>query len=252
MSRATRPPGSPSNTEAPPRRARSRRPTPEISAADFLPERRTLPLLREAAQGCRGCDLYVHATQTVFGEGSRSARMMMVGEQPGDREDLAGRPFVGAAGKLLDEALDAAGIPRDAVYVTNAVKHFKFERRGKRRIHDKPTVYEMGACRPWLDAELDLIRPEILVLLGATAAQTLLGRAFRVSQHRGEFLETPLAHFTFATVHPASVLRAPGEETRRQAREAFMADLAVIGRCFHGLPQVGPDRGDRNERHRSL
>jgi len=153
---------------------------------------------------------------------------MLVGEQPGDAEDLAGRPFVGAAGKLLDEALSAAGIPRVDAYVTNAVKHFKYKQRGKRRIHDKPTYYQIRACRPWLEAELTIVRPSILVLLGATAAQSLLGSAFRVTQHRGEAMRTPFAAWTFATVHPASVLRAPDEEARREARDAFFADIAAI------------------------
>jgi len=206
-------------------------PAPTPGAAPFLPERHTLTALRSAVQDCRGCPLYRHATQAVFGEGRTTSRVMMIGEVPGDREDLAGHVFVGPAGKILDEALVAAGIPRRDVYLTNAVKHFKFTRRGKRRIHDKPNRYEIGACRPWLDAELELIAPDIVVLLGATAAQALLGSSFRVTRSRGQVLETPLAkRWTFATVHPASVLRAPDDEMRRIARDEFFADLALVGK----------------------
>ena len=171
----------------------------------------------------------------MFGEGSRLSRVMFIGEQPGDREDLVGKPFVGPAGRLLDDALAAAGIDRDLVYVTNAVKHFKYTQRGKKRIHDKPTRYEVAACRPWLDAELEVIEPEIVVLLGATAAQSLLGSAFRVTKVRGQVLETFLARYTFATVHPSSVLRAPDDESRRQAKEAFFHDIAVVGDYFRKL-----------------
>ncbi len=160
---------------------------------------------------------------------------MLIGEQPGDSEDLAGRPFVGPAGRLLDEGLAAAQIPRDAVYVTNAVKHFKFTRRGKRRIHDKPTRYEVAACKPWLDAELEVIEPDIVILLGATAAQALLGAAFRVTKMRGQRLDTPLARHTLATVHPSSVLRAPDDDVRREARDQFFADLAVAGALYRAL-----------------
>jgi DNA polymerase len=204
-------------------------------AERFVPEKHTLSVLRAAVDDCRGCPLYRHATQAVFGEGSARARVMLIGEVPGDSEDLAGKPFIGPAGKLLDEGLAAAGIPRAAAYVTNAVKHFKFTRRGKRRIHDKPTRYEIAACRPWLGAELDAVAPEIIVLLGATAAQALLGRAFRVTKSRGQELGTELATYTFATVHPASVLRAPSDEMRREARAAFLADLAVVGDYFRKL-----------------
>jgi DNA polymerase len=161
---------------------------------------------------------------------------MLIGEQPGDSEDIAGKPFVGPAGRLLDDALDAAGIPRTEAYVTNAVKHFKYTQRGKRRIHDKPTRYEIEACKPWLGAELEVVRPDIVVLLGATAAQALLGSAFRVTKARGQALETELATYTFATVHPASVLRAPDEEMRREAREAFFSDLALVGEYYGKLP----------------
>jgi uracil-DNA glycosylase family protein len=208
---------------------------PEKTAAPFVPATRSLPVLRAAVQACRGCDLWRDATQAVFGEGDRHARLVLVGEQPGDSEDVLGRPFVGPAGKLLDAALEAAGVPRGDAYVTNAVKHFKFTRRGKKRIHDKPTRYEQQACRPWLDAELAVLSPEIVVLLGATAAQALLGTSFKVTASRGQVLTTPLARFTIATVHPSSVLRAGDDEARRAAREAFFADLAVVGACYRQL-----------------
>lgn len=200
-----------------------------------MPQEHTLPALREAVATCRGCPLYRHATQAVFGEGDVHARIMMIGEQPGDSEDLAGRPFVGPAGQVLDAGLAVAGIPRDEVYVTNVVKHFKFTQRGKRRIHDKPTQYEVAACRPWLTEELSLIAPEIVVVLGATAAQSLLGRTFRVTRERGVERATALAPHTFATVHPASVLRAPDESMREEARMAFYADLRVVGECYRRL-----------------
>lgn len=219
--------------------ARARRPLPELPGADrFLPEELTLPAMRAGVAACHGCPLYREATQAVFGEGRERARVMLIGEQPGDAEDLAGRPFVGPSGRLLDEGLAAAGIPRDEAYVTNVVKHFKFTRRGKRRIHDKPTRYEVEACKPWLGAELEIVAPDIVVLLGATAAQALLGAAFRVTKERGVDHDTPLAPHTFATVHPASVLRAPDEALRAQAREALFADLQLIGDCYRGL---GPD-----------
>jgi uracil-DNA glycosylase family protein len=218
-------------------RARRQRPSPDElpGAQAFLPVRHTLPALRASVATCHGCPLYKDATQAVFGEGLASSRVMVIGEQPGDSEDLAGKPFVGPAGRLLDEALDAAGIPRKQAYVTNVVKHFKFTRRGKRRIHDKPTRYEVEACRPWLDAELEVVEPDIVVLLGATAAQALLGSGFRVTKSRGQALETELATYTFATVHPASVLRAPDEEMRREAREAFFSDLALVGEYYRKL-----------------
>jgi DNA polymerase len=184
---------------------------------------------------CRGCTLHREATQAVFGEGSAASRVMLIGEVPGDREDLAGKPFVGPSGKLLDEALAVGGIPRDEVYVTNAVKHFKFTRRGKRRIHDKPTRYEIAACKPWLGAELEAVEPDIVVLLGATAAQSLLGHSFRVTKARGQVLETALARWTFATVHPSSVLRAPDDDTRQLAREDFFHDFELVGEYFRKL-----------------
>jgi uracil-DNA glycosylase len=208
-------------------------------AQAFVPAERTLPALRAAVVTCRGCPLYRHATQAVFGEGKAHARVMMIGEQPGDSEDLAGKPFVGPAGHVLDGALAAAGIPRDEVYVTNVVKHFKFTRRGKRRIHDKPTQYEVAACRPWLSRELELVAPDIVVVLGATAAQSLLGRTFRVTRQRGVERATPLAPHTFATVHPASVLRAPDEAQREAARRAFFEDLRVVGECYRRLNGPG-------------
>jgi uracil-DNA glycosylase family protein len=183
--------------------------------------------LRAAARGCRGCGLWQRATQTVFGEGSPGASLMLVGEQPSDREDLAGRPFVGPAGKLLDRALAEAGIDRRAVYVTNVVKHFKWQPQGKRRIHAKPSSREIAACRPWLEAELAQVRPMVLLCLGATAAQALFGSAFRVSRQRGERIATPLAPHALATVHPSSILRAPDEAARREETARFIADLRV-------------------------
>ena len=189
------------------------------SAADFLPSRMTLPALRDAVQGCRGCPLYTNASQAVFGEGTRSAAVMLVGEQPGDQEDRAGRPFVGPAGKLLDRALEQAGIDRKATYVTNAVKHFKWEPRGKRRIHAKPSWSEVAACRPWLDAELAVVKPTVLVLLGAVAAQGLLGKQFRVTKQRGELVDSPLAPYVTATIHPSAILRGePADRERELAR----------------------------------
>jgi uracil-DNA glycosylase len=198
--------------------ARAKR-TAERSAADFLPERTTLATLREAAQGCQGCDLYKLGTQTVFGEGLKRAHIMLVGEKPGDREDLAGRPFVGPAGALLDRSLEEAGIPRDEAYVTNVVKHFKWEPRGKRRLHKKPSQREVSACLPWLEKEIEVVQPLVLVCLGATAAQALLGRDFSVTRRRGDWVESELAPFVTATVHPSSVLRARDDATRRRDRQ---------------------------------
>ena len=197
------------------------------SAAVHLPDRLTLPALREAAQTCRGCDLYRNATQAVFGEGAKAADVMLVGEQPGDSEDREGRPFVGPAGRLLDRALDEAGIDRSATYVTNVVKHFKWQARGKRRIHQKPNWTEMTACRPWLEAELAVVEPRVLVCLGATAAQALLGRQFRVTQSRGELVDSPLAEIVTATIHPSAILRA---EDREGEFEGFVADLKEIAK----------------------
>jgi DNA polymerase len=197
------------------------------SSADFLPEGLSLPALREAAAGCKGCHLWQAGTQTVFGEGSPKAAAMFIGEQPGDQEDKAGRPFVGPAGRVFDEALEAAGIERSTTYVTNAVKHFKWQARGKRRIHQKPNWAEMTACRPWLEAELAVVKPRVLVLLGATAAQSLQGRDYRVTQHRGELLDSELAEFVTATVHPSSILRGEPEQ-REAALAAFVDDLRVV------------------------
>jgi DNA polymerase len=189
---------------------------------------RGLAKARKDARDCKACDLYKKATQTVFGEGPASAELMFVGEQPGDAEDVAGQPFVGPAGKLLDRALEQAGIDRSLVYVTNVVKHFKWEPRGKRRIHKKPNAAEIAACRPWLEVEIAAIKPRILVCLGATAAQALLGRTFKVSQQRGEFVPSPLAPRATATVHPSSILRAPDDEARRLEMERFVKDLEKI------------------------
>jgi uracil-DNA glycosylase family protein len=189
------------------------------------PSKISLTRVRDEAKGCRACDLYKHATQTVFGEGPRRAEQKLIGEQPGDAEDLSGHPFVGPAGKLLDRALAAAGIDRATVYLTNVVKHFKFEERGKRRIHKKPRAGEIGACRPWLDTEIALVKPRVIVCLGATAAQALLGGQFKVTKQRGAFVPSPLAARVLATVHPSSILRAPDEQARAREMKQFIADL---------------------------
>jgi DNA polymerase len=195
----------------------------------------SLATLRRQAADCRACDLYRNATQTVFGEGSVEAEVMLVGEQPGDREDIEGHPFVGPAGRVLDEALDEAGLDREQIYVTNAVKHFKWKARGKRRIHDKPSLAEVAACRPWLDAELALVQPKVLVPLGATAAQALLGRSFRVTQQRGRPIEgTGLAPYVVATVHPSSILRAPDAAARAEGQRELAADLAAVAELLTG------------------
>jgi uracil-DNA glycosylase family protein len=200
---------------------------PTRSAADFFPAEVTLRTLAAAARDCRGCDLYRNATQTVFGEGVPGAEIVMVGEQPGDREDRLGRPFVGPAGRLLDDALTEAGIDRADVYLTNVVKHFKFEPRGKRRIHRKPDLHEQAACRPWLEAEIAQIDPTALVLLGATAAQSMLGRDFRVTKSRGTWVQAPYAPLVTATVHPSSILRASGD-AREAERALFVRDLTAV------------------------
>lgn len=197
-------------------------------AAPLIPARPTIDSLQRAAKKCRACPLWKTGTQTVFGEGSREATVVFVGEQPGNDEDLAGKPFVGPAGKLLDKALVEAGIQRDEVYVTNAVKHFKWEPKGKRRSHKKPGAREIAACRPWLNAELEVLKPQVLVCLGATAAQALLGKTFLVSKHRGELIQSELASNVMATVHPSSILRAPDDDTRRQEMEKFVADLRKV------------------------
>lgn len=196
-----------------------------MTAAEYLPPSRSLTALRRAAAVCHGCSLWRDATQTVFGEGGRQASVMLVGEQPGDQEDQQGRPFVGPAGRLLDRALEEVGIDRSQVYVTNAVKHFKWQPRGKRRIHQKPSWAETTACRPWLDAELEAVRPRVLVCLGATAAQALLGRQFRVTKQRGEPVDSPLAELVLATIHPSAILRA---EDRDAEYAGFVADLRKV------------------------
>jgi uracil-DNA glycosylase len=201
-------------------------------ATPFLPERLGLSTLREAAAGCRGCHLWRGATQTVFGEGPKRARVMLVGEQPGDKEDLAGKPFVGPAGRELDRGLETAGIGRDDAYVTNVVKHFKFEERGRRRIHQTPKRFEIDACKPWLDGELEVVEPEALVLLGATAAKALLGSSFRLTQHRGELLDSELAPIVAATVHPSAILRERDDQARYAARDAFADDLRVVAQAL--------------------
>jgi DNA polymerase len=199
-----------------------------VSAEDFLPPRRNLTALREAAAGCRGCHLWASATQTVFGEGRKRSRVMLVGEMPGDKEDLAGEPFVGPAGRELDKGLEQAGIVRDDVYITNVVKHFKFSERGKRRIHDTPKRPEIDACLPWLRAELDVVAPEALVLLGATAGKALLGSKFKLTDARGGPIASELAPFVTATAHPSAILRMPTDEARHAARRDLVRDLQVV------------------------
>jgi uracil-DNA glycosylase family protein len=201
-------------------------------ATSLVPERPTLPKLREAAAGCRACELWKTGTQTVFGEGTRTAEILFVGEQPGDKEDLAGKPFVGPAGRVLDEGLEAAGIDRKLAYVTNAVKHFKWQARGKRRIHQKPSSAELAACRPWLDAELAVVKPRVVVALGATAAQSLLGRQFRVTKQRGVPVESDLAPHVVATVHPSSILRQETDADRAEAMREFVDDLKVVAKLL--------------------
>ena len=199
-----------------------------MSAREFVPDTRSMAAVREAAAGCRGCHLFGPATQTVFGEGPKSARIMLVGEMAGDREDREGRPFVGPAGRELDRALEAAGIDRGQVYVTNVVKHFKFEERGKRRIHQTPRKGEIDACMPWLDTEIKLVRPAGLITLGATAAKALLGSSFRLTQHRGELLESELAPAVAATIHPSAIVRDRDEASRNAEREALASDLRLV------------------------
>jgi uracil-DNA glycosylase len=205
---------------------------PPTDAAEFIPDRPSLTNVRAASKDCRACDLWKRGTQTVFGEGGRKAELMLVGEQPGDAEDLAGRPFVGPAGKLLDRVLVEVGIDRATVYVTNVVKHFKWEPRGKRRIHKKPSAGEIAACRPWLDTEIALVQPRAIVCLGATAAQALLGRTFKLTANRGAFVPSSLAPLVLATVHPSSILRAPDADTRRQETARFADDLRLVARAL--------------------
>jgi uracil-DNA glycosylase len=201
-------------------------------AEKFFPKRKSLKAFRDAAFDCQACDLWKRATQTVFGEGARSAEILLVGEQPGNEEDLAGQPFVGPAGRLLDDALREAGIDRDKTYVTNVDKHYKWEPRGKRLIHKKPNAGEVAACRPWLEAEIGMVKPKIIVCLGATAAQALLGPQFRVTKQRGQFIESTLAPYIMATIHPSSILRAPDDETRRDERRRFVDDLKRVARIL--------------------
>ena len=215
-------------------------PAPGQPVQDLLPPTPTLEAVREIARDCKACDLYRRGTQMVFGEGPSRATVMLVGEQPGDAEDLAGHPFVGPAGRLLDQALEAAGLDRSHVYITNVVKHFKWEPRGKRRIHAKPNAAEIGACRPWLETEIALVRPRALVCLGATAAQALLGRTFKVTQQRGIFVESPLAPLVTATVHPSSILRAPDADARRDEMRAFVSDLKKVARRLASAPTGSP------------
>ena len=209
--------------------------TSSNSARHLFPDRISLPALREASQGCRACELWKLGTQTVFGEGQRSARLMLVGEQPGDEEDKRGRPFVGPAGRLLDQALASAGIDRGDVYLTNVVKHFKWEPQGKRRLHKKPAGHEIRACIPWLHKEIELVEPAVLLCLGATAAQALLGANFRVSKQRGVSVASSLAPHVLATVHPSSILRARSSEERAHELTRFVDDLRVVA----GLVSAG-------------
>jgi DNA polymerase len=204
----------------------------DSAANDLIPPRPTLTALKNAAADCKACDLWEKGTQTVFGEGGRRSRVMFIGEQPGNEEDLSGKPFVGPAGRLLDSALAEAGIDRKQTYVTNVVKHFKWEPRGKRRIHKKPNATEIAACRPWLQAELAVVKPDVIVALGATAAQALIGPQFRVTKQRGEFIESTLAPYVMATVHPSSILRAPDDETRQLEYRLFVDDLKKLARVI--------------------
>ena len=203
------------------------------SAGDFLPKRRTLASLRAAARCCKGCDLYKNASQTVFGEGPKDATVMFVGEQPGDMEDRQGRPFVGPAGRILDKALAEARILREEVYVTNAVKHFKFIQRGKRRLHQKPVIRQVISCRPWLQAELGIIRPKVVVCLGATAAQSMLSRIVQVTKERGQFLDGDTGATVFITIHPSAIYRLRGESERREEYWHFVDDMKLVQRRLH-------------------
>ncbi|HXI30344.1 MAG TPA: UdgX family uracil-DNA binding protein [Vicinamibacterales bacterium] len=210
--------------------------TPTDSAAELIPDRPTIDKVRAAARDCQACDLWRLGTQTVFGDGAKKAELMFVGEQPGNDEDLSGLPFVGPAGKLLDRALADAGIDRTAIYVTNVVKHFKWEPRGKRRIHKKPNASEIAACRPWLDTEIALVKPRAIVCLGATAAQALLGRQFKVTTGRGRFIPSPHAPLVLATVHPSSILRAPDDEARQREMQQFVDDLRIVAKALTESP----------------
>jgi DNA polymerase len=208
-----------------------------MTAAEFLPARKSLTALRSAVQGCRGCALYANATQAVFGDGPAKADIVMVGEQPGDQEDRQGKPFVGPAGRILSQGLKEAGIDRTQVFVTNVVKHFKFQPRGKRRIHKRPSAEEVRACRPWLDAELEAVKPKALIALGATAAQDLFGRSFRVTKQRGERLDFDFAPLVMATIHPSAILRADDDQREEEYRR-FVADLQVLARGVRDLQEA--------------
>ena len=205
----------------------------QVTAAPLVPDKPTIRNLAVAAAGCQACDLWKRGTQTVFGEGSEAARVMLVGEQPGDKEDLQGRPFVGPAGAVLGKALAAAGIDRKEVYLTNIVKHFKWEPRGKRRLHKKPNALEISACRPWLEAEINVVKPEVVVLLGATAAQGILGNQFRVTKQRGQWFHSSIAPLVLATVHPSSILRARDDDSRHEEMRKFVADLKTVANQIH-------------------
>lgn len=207
----------------------------QSSAADFLPAKQTLENLRVAAQSCQGCDLYKNATQTVFGEGPKNAAVMLVGEQPGDMEDRQGHPFVGPAGRLLDKALNEAGIPRDEVYITNAVKHFKWIQRGKRRLHQKPVIRQVVACKPWLEAEIQTVHPKVVVCLGATAAQSMAGRIVRIMQERGKFLEEDSVPAIFITIHPSSIYRLREKDEQEQEYLRFVAEMTSVQRKLRSL-----------------
>ena len=219
------------------------------SAAEFIPHMASLAVLREAVNNCRGCPIYCNATQGVFGEGPKGATVMFVGEQPGDQEDKAGKPFVGPAGAILNKAMDQAGIPRDEVYVTNAVKHFKWEPRGTRRLHSKPSAREVAACRPWLETEINLIQPELVVCLGATAAQSLLGPSFRITKQRGQMItDTKWAPAVTATYHPSALLRAPDEASREKAYAEFLDDLKKVARAMKTLVKGSARAAQRKQR----
>lgn len=218
------------SSETPAGRSTRKAPVEVLSAADYLPPQITYPHLVQAAAKCEGCELYLRATQTVFGAGAVPASIMLIGEAPGDSEDEAGKPFVGPAGHILDQALEAAGLDREQVYVTNAVKHFKWEVSGKRRLHARPSAREISACRPWLDVEIELVAPQVIVCLGATAAQALLGRDFRISQQRGQIQELAEGRTAIASWHPSAILRNPREDARHQMRDELIRDLKAAAR----------------------
>jgi uracil-DNA glycosylase family protein len=207
----------------------------QLSAADFLPKKRTLESLRAAARSCKGCDLYKNATQTVFGEGPKDASVMLVGEQPGDMEDRQGHPFVGPAGRLLDKALAEARIPRDEVYITNAVKHFRWIQRGKRRLHQKPSIRQVVACKPWLEAEIEVVHPKVIVCLGATAALAIVGRTVRITQERGKFFDTDSGAAAFITIHPSSIYRLREKDEQEKEYRRFVAEMKLVGRKLRSL-----------------